>query len=52
MEETKNIFRLLSQNKIEVPTSNCLFLMIFLFHKTNIINSVIIQENQKMIMAN
>ena len=53
MEETKKyILAFLSQNKIEVPTSKSSLFDEFITKETNINSVRIIQENQKMIMAN
>ena len=52
MEETKKyILAFLSQNKIEVPTSKSSLFDEFITKETNINSVRIIQENQKMIMA-
>jgi serine/threonine protein phosphatase PrpC len=53
MEETKKYIQaFLSQNKIEVATSKLSLFDDFISNKTNINSVKIIQENQKMIMAN
>jgi serine/threonine protein phosphatase PrpC len=53
MEETKKYIQaFLSQNKIEVATSKLSLFDDFISNETNINSVKIIQENQKMIMAN
>lgn len=53
MEETKKYIQaFLSQNKIDVPTSKLSLFDDFISNETNIKSVKIIQENQKMIMAN
>lgn len=53
MEETKKYIQaFLSQNKIEVPSSKLSLFDEFIANETNINSVKIIQENQKMIMAN
>jgi len=53
MEETKKYIQaFLSQNKIEVPPSKLSLFDEFIANETNINSVRIIQENQKMIMAN
>ena len=53
MEETKKYIQaFLSQNKIEVPQSKLSLFDDFAIDENNINSVKIIQENQKMIMAN
>ena len=53
MEETKKYIQaFLSQNKIEVPPSKLSLFDDFIANEENINSVKIIQENQKMIMAN
>ena len=53
MEETKKYIQaFLSQNKIEVPPSKLSLFDDFIAKEENINSVKIIQENQKMIMAN
>ena len=53
MEETKKYIQaFLSQNKIEVPPNKLSLFDEFIAIETNVNSVRIIQENQKMIMAN
>ncbi len=53
MEETKKYIQaFLSQNKIEIPTSKSTLFEAFIAKEENINSVKIIQENQKIIMAN
>lgn len=53
MEETKKYIQaFLSQNKVDVPTSKLSLFDDFISNETNINSVKVIQENQKIIMAN